>query len=136
MASDTTVGVSPPVSPSVLIDNSAETNDSGQAVVRQRVEDPVLISLVDSLRALVTNLSMAMDPVTGRMRVLVDPVGGAQTLGTVTTVGTVSTVSSISGGTISTVSNVGQEGGYNAQHVVPATMQFPINQLRDGIVIA
>ena len=133
MASDTTVGVSPPVSPSVLVDNSAETNDAGQAVVRQRVEDPVLISLVDSLRSLITNLSMTIDPITGRMRVLVDATGGAQTLGTVTTVGT---VSSIAGGTISTVSNVGQEGGYNAQHVVPATMQLPINQLRAGIVIA
>ena len=133
MASDTTVGVSPPVSPSVLVDNSAETNDAGQAVVRQRVEDPVLISLVDSLRALVNNLGLAVDPTTGRMRVLVDATGGAQTLGTVTTVGTVST---ITGGTITTLSNQSQNGGFNTQHVIPSAMQLPINQLRAGIVIA
>jgi hypothetical protein len=49
----------------------------------------------------------AFDPVTGRLRMLLDPVGGGQTLGTVTTVTTVTTLS-----------NITSIGGFAAQAVV------------------
>ena len=138
MSSDTTVGIIPPGSPTAYVDNSSITNDAGTAVLRQRVEDPVLISLIDSFRALLNNLGMAIDPTTGRMRVLIDPVGGAQTLGTITTI-TNAVATTISSGTVTTITNpvpIGITGGWNNQHVVPATMQFPINQLRAGITIS
>ncbi len=128
MSSDATVGIIPPGTPSTYVDNSAVTNDAGQAVMRQRVEDPILISLIDSVRQLVGSLSLASDPASGRLRVFVDPNGGAQTLGTVTTVGTVSNVTSIA-----TLANQTYQGGLNTNPFMPAQMQIPVNMLRQQI---
>jgi hypothetical protein len=56
--------------------------------------DGLLYSMLQALRQIANPIST--DVTTGRMRVVLDPLGGAQTLATVTTVGTVSTVTSMS----------------------------------------
>jgi hypothetical protein len=64
-------------------------------------------NMVSLLRALVHPIWEEAN--TGRLRVVLDPLGGAQTLGTVTTVGTVTTCSTVT--TVSTVTNQAQMGG-------------------------
>lgn len=61
------------------------------------------LELIRSLDSLVGLLSMMTEPGTGRMRAVLDALGGAQTLANVTTVGTVSTITA---GTITTVGSV------------------------------
>jgi hypothetical protein len=78
------------------------------------------------LNILAEVLGQAQDPA-GRLRVLIDPIGGAQTLGTVTTVGTVTnlgtlaTVTTVT--TVSTVTNIAQVGGAIAASSIFDNMQ-------------
>jgi fructose-1,6-bisphosphatase len=70
--------------------------------------------VLQMLSALVNPLWV--DPATSRMRVVLDPLGGAQTLGTVTTVGTVNGVTTVT--TVSTVTNQANIGGLPANGFV------------------
>lgn len=55
--------------------------------------DALLLAILGTLKRIESPLSTETS--TGRVRVVLDPVGGAQSLGTVTTVGTVGTVTSM-----------------------------------------
>lgn len=97
------------------IGDAVETRQNADGSHRQVVavaETPVDQNLMLEILAA---LSQTVDPVTGRMRVLIDPIGGAQTLGTVTTVTTVTTVS--------TVTNLAQVGGVQASSQIFDAMQ-------------
>ena len=87
---------------------------SGNITVEQ-LSQAVYIAL---LRAL--NHQIANEGSSGRLRVVLDPLGGAQTLGTVTTVGTVTTAA-----TVTNVSNLVAMG--------PASAGIPI---RDALLTA
>jgi hypothetical protein len=63
-----------------------------------------------------SQLPIALDAASGRLRVMLDPLGGAQTLGTITSVGTVTTVTTTT--TVGTVTNQAQIGGTVANSVV------------------
>lgn len=94
------------------IGDAVETRQNADGSHRQVVavaETPVDQNLMLEILAA---LSQTVDPVTGRMRVLIDPIGGAQTLGTVTTVTTVSTVT-----------NLAQVGGVQASSQIFDAMQ-------------
>jgi hypothetical protein len=75
--------------------------------------DGLLYSMLQALRQIANPIST--DVASGRMRVVLDPLGGAQTLGAVTTVGTVTTVS--------TVTSMSQIGAMPANSMVMDTMQ-------------
>jgi hypothetical protein len=62
----------------------------------------VLVAMLRKLETISNPINI--DPVSGRMRVVLDPLGGAQTLGTVTNVTTVATVTAVT--TVATVTNV------------------------------
>ena len=94
------------------IGDAVETQQNADGSHRQVVavaETPVDQNLMLEILAA---LSQTVDPVTGRMRVLIDPIGGAQSLGTVTTVTTVSTVT-----------NLAQVGGVQASSQIFDAMQ-------------
>ena len=57
-----------------------------------------------------------LDPASGRLRVVLDAAGGAQTLGTVTTVSTVTTCSTVT--TVSTLTSMSQIAGVAANSMV------------------
>ena len=103
------------------IGDAVETRQNADGSHRQVVavaETPVDQNLMlETLAA----LSQTVDPVTGRMRVLIDPIGGAQTLGTVTGVTTVSTVTTVT--TVATVTNLSQVGGIQASSQIFDAMQ-------------
>ena len=71
-------------------------------------------ALLQVLRAIADPVTM--DPASGRLRVMLDASGGAQTLGTVTTVGTVTTCSTVT--TVATVTNQAQVGGVAANGAI------------------
>lgn len=75
-------------------------------------DNPVPVSFAARVLQMLTALvnPLWVDPASSRMRVVLDPQGGAQTLATVTTVGTVSTVT--------TVGNQTQVGGLAANGLV------------------
>lgn len=103
------------------IGDAVETQQNADGSHRQVVavaETPVDQNLM--LRLLAA-LSQTVDPVTGRMRVLIDPIGGAQTLGTVTTVTGVTTVTTVT--TVATVTNLAQIGGVQANSQILDAMQ-------------
>lgn len=83
-----------------------ETMQQPDGSHRQVVAIGDLGSHLESLVGALRDLPLAVDPTTGRLRVVLDATGGAQTLGTVTTVTTVSAVSA--------VNNVAQIGGFLA----------------------
>lgn len=85
-----------------------EQADGSQRQVIAVAEPPVSTELIQQI---IAALATAIDPVTGRVRALIDPIGGAQTLGTITTVGTVTTVT-----------NQAQIGGQLASSVVQDSM--------------
>lgn len=91
-----------------------EQADGSQRQVIAVAEPPVSTELIQQI---IAALATAIDPVTGRVRALIDPIGGAQTLGTITTVGTVTTVT-----TVATVTNQAQIGGQLASSVVQDSM--------------
>lgn len=62
----------------------------------------MFVALLRKLESIANPLSL--DQSSGRVRVVLDPAGGAQTLGTVTTVATVTTVTTVT--TVATVTNV------------------------------
>lgn len=94
-----------PVSGSFAATANTEIDDLFLAVqvMLERIENPIM-----------------MDQTTGRMRVMLDPIGGAQTLGTVTTVGTVTTCSTVT--TVATLTNQAQIGGVKADSMVYDSM--------------
>jgi len=103
------------------IGDAVETQQNADGSHRQVVavaETPVDQNLMLEILAA---LSQTVDPVTGRMRVLIDPIGGAQTLGTVTGVTTVSTVTTVT--TVATVTNLSQVGGIQASSHIFDAMQ-------------
>ena len=109
------------------IGDAVETQQNADGSHRQVVavaETPVDQNLM--LRLLAA-LSQTVDPVTGRMRVLIDPIGGAQTLGTVTALGTVTTVTGVTTvttvTTVATVTNLAQIGGVQANSQILDAMQ-------------
>ena len=109
------------------IGDAVETQQNADGSHRQVVavaETPVDLNLM--LEAL-SALSQTVDPVTGRMRVLIDPIGGAQTLGTVTTVTGVTTVTTVT--TVAAVTNLAQIGGALATGTVQDTMAAAWAQL-------
>lgn len=109
------------------IGDAVETHQNADGSHRQVVavaETPVDQNLM--LEAL-SALSQTVDPVTGRMRVLIDPIGGAQTLGTVTTVTGVTTVTTVT--TVAAVTNLAQIGGALATGTVQDTMAAAWAQL-------
>lgn len=109
------------------IGDAVETQQNADGSHRQVVavaETPVDQNLM--LEAL-SALSQTVDPVTGRMRVLIDPIGGAQTLGTVTTVTGVTTVTTVT--TVAAVTNLAQIGGALATGTVQDTMAAAWAQL-------
>ena len=88
-----------------------EQADGSQRQVVAVAEPPVSTELIQQILAA---LATAIDPVTGRVRALIDPIGGAQTLGTVTAVGTITTVA--------TVTNQAQMGGILTSSMVQDSM--------------
>jgi hypothetical protein len=106
------------------IGDAVETQQNADGSHRQVVavaETPVDQNLMLEILAA---LSQTVDPVAGRMRVLIDPIGGAQTLGTVTTVTGVTTVSTVTTvTTVSTVTNLAQVGGVQANSQIFDAMQ-------------
>jgi hypothetical protein len=76
---DGRVGISQSGAPDRQIDNSLQTQDDGTQVWRQRMEDPEGMALIRVLEMLVHALGLAVDP-SGRLRVNVDPIGGAQSV--------------------------------------------------------
>lgn len=103
------------------IGDAVETKQNADGSHRQVVavaETPVDQNL---MLEILSALSQTVDPVTGRMRVLIDPIGGAQTLGTVTGVTTVSTVTTVT--TVATVTNLSQVGGIQASSHIFDAMQ-------------
>lgn len=103
------------------IGDAVETQQNADGSHRQVVavaETPVDQNLMLEILAA---LSQTVDPVTGRMRVLIDPIGGAQTLGTVTALGTVTTVTGVT--TVATVTNLAQVGGVQANSQILDAMQ-------------
>lgn len=66
---------------------------------------PILADAAEYLTGLRYLLESFLEPTTGRLRVVLDPLGGTQTLGTVTNVGTLSTVTTV--GTVTSMSQVG-----------------------------
>jgi len=87
---------------------------------------PVQVGMIEELMSALLNrlgpIGLAVDPASGRLRVLLDSLGGNQTL---TTVGTVTTVSTVTG-----VTNI---GGSSAIYDQWAQMQVMVSPLRAGI---
>ena len=106
------------------IGDAVETQQNADGSHRQVVavaETPVDQNLMLEILAA---LSQTVDPVTGRMRVLIDPIGGAQTLGTITTVSTVTGVTTVTTvTTVATVTNLAQIGGVQANSKILDAMQ-------------
>lgn len=106
------------------IGDAVETQQNADGSHRQVVavaETPVDQNLMLEILAA---LSQTVDPVTGRMRVLIDPIGGAQTLGTITTVSTVTGVTTVTTvTTVATVTNLAQIGGVQANSQILDAMQ-------------
>lgn len=76
-----------------------------------------MLTLLERLTNLMEH-PMWMEYATGRLRVVLDNVGGgAQTLGTITTVGTVTTVT-----TLSTLTSMSQLAGYSAKDTLLNTL--------------
>lgn len=83
--------------------------------------EPIPVTSDDQLTLMGRLLNILLNPPwkeksTGRLRVVIDPTGGAQTLGTVTTVGTVGTITTVT--TVATLTNMAQIGGVAANTVV------------------
>lgn len=106
------------------IGDAVETQQNADGSHRQVVavaETPIDQNL---MLEILSALSQTVDPVTGRMRVLIDPIGGAQTLGTVTALGTVTTVTGVTTvTTVATVTNLAQVGGVQANSHIFDAMQ-------------
>ncbi len=91
-----------------------------EARIKGNADGELLISLNDLavfIAAALKNVldPLAVDPVTGRVRVTVDAIAGSLTLGTITTVGTVTTCA--------TVTNQAQIGAIKADSTVYDTME-------------
>lgn len=75
----------------------------------------------DDAASIKSYLSALVQPIwqdvsSGRLRVVLDPAGGAQTLGTVTTVSNVTTVATVT--TVSTLTSMSQIGGVAANSFI------------------
>lgn len=99
-----------------------DTHEQADGSHRQVVAVGELASQLELLLQAVRNLPFALDPASGRMRVVLDANGGNQTLTTVTTVGTVSTITAGTITTVGTVTNVGQVGGIQANTLIQDAM--------------
>lgn len=93
-----------------------------------QADSPLAIELLSSLLDRLGPLGLAVEPASGRMRVVVDALGGAQTLGTVTTVTTL--------GTVNTVTNLAQIGSMSANFDQVAQMQSVVSPLRSRITVS
>jgi len=93
---------------------------------------PVQVGVIEELLSALANreglLGLAIEPGSGRLRVMIDPLGGAQTLGTVTTVGTVNTVTTVTG-----LTNI---GGNSAALDQVSQMQQMVSPLRAAIAVS
>ena len=81
-----------------------------------------------AIQALTRSVGLQTVDAFGRNRVVLDALGGAQTLGTVTTVGTVTT--------LTTLTNQAQLGGLAAQDQIPALMHLQADNLRRNITVS
>jgi hypothetical protein len=109
--------------------NSIDTKLNSQATAaKQDAGNASLVSLDQLMLAMLNTLEqianpMSMETASGRLRVVLDPLGGAQTLGTVTAVGTVTTVSTVTTvTTVSSLTNMAQIGGVQANSMIYDTM--------------
>lgn len=91
-----------------------------------------LIEAIEAMRyaiqALTRSVGLQTVDAFGRNRVVLDALGGAQTLGTVTTVGTVTT--------LATLTNQAQLGGLAAQDQIPSLMHLQADNLRRNITVS
>ena len=101
-----------------------ETQQQADGSHRQVVTLGDVAARLDTFLDLLGLLGTAFEPATGRLRTVIDPTGGAQTLGTITTVTGVTTVPTVTTvTTVSTVSNQTQLGGFQADGMTRDTMQ-------------
>jgi phage gp45-like len=91
---------------------------------------PVQVGMIEELMSALLNrlgpIGLAIDPPSGRLRVLIDPVGGAQSLPV--TVSTVTTVTTVTG-----LTNI---GGNSAAYDQWAQMQLMVSPLRAAIAVS
>jgi hypothetical protein len=112
-------GVIQPVIGVVSVDNFPADTALTDAQLRASPVDVTIDDIkagLDLIFDALSQLPMALDAASGRLRVMLDPLGGAQTLGTITSVGTVTTVTTTT--TVGTVTNQAQIGGTVANSVV------------------
>jgi len=93
---------------------------------------PVQVGIVEELVSALLNrlgpIGFAVDPSSGRLRVLVESLATGQTLSTVTTVGTVTTITTLTG-----ITNI---GGNSAVYDQVSQMQQMVAPLRAAIAVS
>lgn len=125
---DGIVAIQQSATPDRNIDNAVLTNDDGDTVYRQRVEDPELMALVRQMVESMNRLGAGFDA-SGRLFVrLTDAAGTAQAVSAAQS-GTWNV------GTVTTVTGITNLGGYPANAGIPSLMQVPVSTLRAQIVV-
>jgi hypothetical protein len=106
--------------------------DSGDASPTNPVPTAVygeLIEAIESMRIAIQSLTRTVGLQTvdafGRNRVVLDALGGSQTLGALTTVGT-----------LTTLTNQAQLGGLATQDQIPSLMHLQADNLRSNITVS
>jgi hypothetical protein len=129
--------VTPPLSATKIEVETAEDGLTKRQIFGAKGELMECLRAVQcGIDALLRTIGLSMPDATGRLRVVLDAAGGAQTLATVTTVGTVSTITAGTITTVTTLTGQTNMGSYAANEQIPALMQMNWQGLRRNIAVS